>query len=63
MNADIVWVACGLVLILEGLYPFVSPQGWRKLFVQLLQLQDSQIRTVGLISVVTGLLLLWSFGS
>lgn len=62
MNADIVWVACGFVLILEGLYPFISPQGWRKLFVQLLQLQDSQIRTVGLISVVTGLLLLWSFG-
>ena len=62
MNADIFWVACGFVLILEGLYPFIAPQGWRKLFVQLLQLQDSQIRTIGLVSVVTGLLLLWSFG-
>lgn len=56
------WVACGLVLVLEGLYPFVSPQGWRRLFLQLLQLRDEQIRMVGLISVVLGLVLIWVFG-
>ncbi|MDT8991713.1 DUF2065 domain-containing protein [Curvibacter sp. APW13] len=62
MNSDLLWVACGLVLVLEGLYPFVSPQGWRRLFLQLLQLRDDQVRTVGLVAVVLGLALIWIFG-
>jgi len=56
------WLAIGLVLIIEGLYPFVSPQGWRKLFVQLLSFQDGQLRAVGLLSILVGLLLIWVFG-
>lgn len=56
------WLALGLVLVLEGLYPFVSPQGWRKLFVQLLQLTDGQVRGTGLACILMGLLLIWTFG-
>jgi hypothetical protein len=63
LSADTLWLALGLVLILEGLYPFVSPQGWRKLFVQLLQLKDEQLRAVGLVSILVGLTLIWVFGS
>jgi uncharacterized protein YjeT (DUF2065 family) len=63
LSADTLWLALGLVLILEGLYPFVSPQGWRKLFVQLLQLKDEQLRGVGLVSILVGLTLIWVFGS
>jgi len=62
LSADTLWLAFGLVLILEGLYPFVSPQGWRKLFVQLLQLQDGQLRGVGFICLLAGLTLIWVFG-
>ncbi len=53
------WVALALVLVLEGLFPFASPRGWRKLFEQLLQLQDGQIRFYGLCSIVVGLVSIW----
>jgi uncharacterized protein YjeT (DUF2065 family) len=53
------WTALGLVLVLEGLFPFVSPGGWRRTFLRLLQLQDGQLRFFGLCSVLLGLLLLW----
>ncbi len=52
------WAALGLVLVLEGLLPFISPAGWRRLFTQMLQLRDGQIRFVALLSIVAGLCLL-----
>ena len=53
--------ALGLALILEGLMPLFAPQGWRRVVAQLMQLKDGQLRFYGLISVVLGLLLLFSF--
>jgi uncharacterized protein YjeT (DUF2065 family) len=52
-------LALGFMLILEGLMPMVSPLRWRRLFEQLLQLEDGQIRFFGLFMVVSGLLLFW----
>jgi uncharacterized protein YjeT (DUF2065 family) len=52
-------LALGLMLILEGLMPMISPLRWRSLFEQLLQLQDGQIRFFGLVMVIAGLMLLW----
>ncbi|MBP6220229.1 DUF2065 domain-containing protein [Limnohabitans sp.] len=52
-------LALGVMLILEGLMPMVSPLRWRRLFEQLLQLEDGQIRFFGLFMVVSGLLLFW----
>jgi len=52
-------LALGLMLILEGLMPMLSPLRWRRLFEQLLQLEDGQIRFFGLFMVVSGLLLFW----
>jgi len=52
-------LAVGVMLILEGLMPMVSPLRWRRLFEQLLQLDDGQIRFFGLFMVVSGLLLFW----
>jgi uncharacterized protein YjeT (DUF2065 family) len=51
-------IALALVLILEGLLPFASPGQWRRVFEELLKMQDGQIRFVGLISIVCGLLML-----
>ena len=48
-----------LVLVIEGLFPFVSPIGWLRMFAQLLQLTDGQIRFFALGSILTGLLLIW----
>lgn len=53
------WVALGLVLVLEGLLPFISPAGWRRMFSQIAQLRDGQIRFCALLSILTGLGLLW----
>ena len=58
MDSDVLWAALGLMLLVEGLFPFVSPRGWRSRMQQLLALQDGQIRFFGLALVLVGLLLL-----
>jgi uncharacterized protein YjeT (DUF2065 family) len=49
----------GVVLMLEGLLPMISPSRWRHLFEQMVRLQDGQIRFFGMFSVILGLLLFW----
>ena len=56
---DAMWTALALVLVLEGLMPAINPGGWRRMFEQLLQLDDQKIRMLGLISMTAGLVLLW----
>ena len=63
MSGDTIWLAVALVLVIEGLYPFVSPEGWRRMFAQLLLLTDGQIRFFGMCSILGGLLLIWLTGS
>ena len=53
------WAALALMLVFEGLFPFLSPGGWRRTFEQLLKLRDGQVRFFGLVSIVLGLLTLW----
>ena len=53
------WAALALMLVFEGLFPFLSPKGWRRTFERLVGMQDGQIRFFGLVSVVLGLGLLW----
>ncbi len=50
--------ALALMLVLEGLLPFLSPRGWRSIFERATQMTDGQIRFFGLSSMVVGLLLL-----
>lgn len=50
--------ALALMLVLEGLLPFLSPRGWRSIFERATQLTDGQIRFFGLSSMAVGLLLL-----
>lgn len=57
---DLVWPALALVLVFEGLMPLVAPGAWRRLFTEMLRLQDGQIRFFGLLCVCSGLLLWWS---
>ena len=45
-------------LILEGLLPFVSPRGWRRGLAAMAELNDGQLRAVGLSIVMAGLILL-----
>jgi uncharacterized protein YjeT (DUF2065 family) len=50
--------ALALMLIFEGLLPLINPRGWRSVFERVVQMNDGQIRFIGLISVGIGLLLL-----
>ena len=59
MNYDTLWLALAMVLVLEGLFPFASPDGWRRMFAQLLQLTDGQIRFFALASILMGLAVIW----
>jgi uncharacterized protein YjeT (DUF2065 family) len=59
LESDIFWAALALVLVIEGLFPFISPGGWRRTFQKLLALEDGQLRFFGLCSILIGLVLLW----
>jgi uncharacterized protein YjeT (DUF2065 family) len=51
-------MALALMLILEGVLPFLAPSVWRDTFRKITQMSDGQIRFVGLSSMLVGLLLL-----
>ena len=59
MSGDTLWLALALVLVVEGALPFISPGSWRRMFTQILQMHDGQIRVFGLCSIVLGLVLMW----
>jgi len=48
--------AFGLMLVLEGVLPFLAPALWRDAFRRLMELTDGQLRFMGLISMGIGLL-------
>jgi uncharacterized protein len=50
--------ALALVLIIEGVLPFLAPVLWRDTFRRLIQMTDGQVRFIGLTSMIAGLLLL-----
>ncbi|WP_370512641.1 DUF2065 domain-containing protein [Thiomonas sp. OC7] len=53
------FLAIGMVLVIEGLMPLFFPRQWRDMFRQIMALTDGQLRFVGLIAVATGLLLVF----
>ena len=59
MDSEAIWLALALVLVIEGLMPFLSPAGWRRMFLQVLQLNDGQLRFFGMCSISVGVLLIW----
>ncbi|ELE2043308.1 DUF2065 domain-containing protein [Vibrio vulnificus] len=51
------WVALGLVLIVEGLGPLLAPRGWRNMVAQLSEQPDNQLRRIGGCLVVAGVVI------
>ena len=60
---DIAMSACALMLVVEGLLPFLSPLLWRRIFEKATQMSDGQIRFLGLLSMLAGLAMLFVFWS
>jgi uncharacterized protein YjeT (DUF2065 family) len=51
-------MAIALMLVIEGLLPFIAPARWREVLARLVQLNDGQIRFFGLSLMIVGLGLL-----
>ncbi|MGB5397661.1 MAG: DUF2065 domain-containing protein [Gammaproteobacteria bacterium] len=51
--------ALALVLVIEGMLPFLSPDGWRQAMLQAGRLSDKTLRIVGLSSMLIGVLVLF----
>lgn len=59
MNWHDLLTAVALLLILEGLLPFVSPGSIKKVYQTMMQTPESTLRMIGLASIVAGLVLLY----
>jgi uncharacterized protein len=51
--------AVGLLLVLEGLLPFLNPNGTRRLFARLALLASNELRVAGLVSMLLGMIVLF----
>jgi len=54
-------LAFALMLVIEGLMPFLVPRVWRETFRRVTELSDGQIRFIGLSSMLFGVVLLTVF--
>lgn len=52
-------IAFCLLLVLEGILPFLSPRRWREAVISLAGLEDRQLRLIGLGSMLLGTGLLY----
>lgn len=48
-----------LMLVIEGMVPFLLPELWRETFRKLVSLSDGQLRFIGISSMLAGLLMLY----
>jgi len=51
--------ALALVLVIEGMLPFLSPKNWRQAMLQAAQLPDNVLRSLGLFSMLAGVVILY----
>jgi len=51
--------ALALVLVIEGIMPFLNPARMRRMLVMVAQLDDTTLRTIGLTSMIIGVVLLY----
>jgi uncharacterized protein len=53
------WVALALVMVIEGILPFLNPSSWRDMMRTATELDDRTLRRVGLGSMLLGVALLY----
>lgn len=57
--ANIVWLAIGLVLVLEGLFPALSPAAYRRMVQMMSERDDRSLRLIGLAMMIIGAVLIY----
>lgn len=53
------FIALALVLVIEGLLPFLNPAGFKQAMQMISQMTDKQLRVTGFVSMMLGLLLMY----
>lgn len=56
---DELWVATALLLVMEGIVPFLSPPMMRRALVMMAAMEDQSLRMAGLASMVLGVIILY----
>jgi uncharacterized protein YjeT (DUF2065 family) len=56
---EILFVVLGVVLVVEGMPWFLSPQGTKRMLRELFRMPDSTLRLTGLIFMLFGLLIVY----
>ena len=59
MTLTLLLTAIALMLVIEGIFPFVSPGAWREMFKRIIEMSDGQIRFIGLTAMTIGVVLLF----
>lgn len=59
MNWGDFFAALALVLVIEGILPFINPQGYKSTMMQMIQFPDKSLRLIGLGSMLFGVVLLY----
>jgi uncharacterized protein YjeT (DUF2065 family) len=54
-------LAFALMLVIEGMLPFLAPKVWRETFRRVIEFSDGQIRFIGLSSMLVGVVILTLF--
>ena len=58
MQWNDLWTALALVMVIEGILPFISPKAFKQYLLSMQELSESTIRNFGLIMMLVGLVTL-----
>ena len=59
MLAETLVIVLGVVLIVEGIPWFMSPQGTKRMLSELFRMNDNALRALGLVFMLAGLLIVY----
>ena len=48
-----------MMLVIEGMWPFIMPGLWRETFSKMVNLSDGQLRFIGITAMLSGIILLY----
>lgn len=60
MMWEYIAIGIALMLVFEGIMPFVAPSHWRRMILTVLSMEDAQIRRMGFFSMLLGVILLYA---
>ena len=58
MGYEVLFIAIACFLILEGLLPFIAPNFYKSLLLQMLEVNDNAVRLIRLALIILGIIIL-----